>query len=162
MKPLFEYMNESVNAPATGIGAFPFCECGHCVVISNVVQQLTGYGYKATTGHVTNNQYKVTHNNSCLTIGVRPKMSGEGTRQPSCKIFIRLGHNGKLSIVEKYLNIDGDHKATYKVLSLDGDKFIWTPCKVDELPTTGDIEDTAEFASMFIKKIMTRNRRYIK
>ena len=163
MRPLSEYMNESVIVPATGVGAFNFCtECGRHTTISNLVQQLMGYGYVATTTHVMNNQYKLTHNDACLTIGVRPKSTGAGTRTPSAKIFVRQDQQGKVSVVEKYLNIEGDHKATYKVLSVEGDRFIWTPCKVEDLPHDGNIKDTAEFAAMLLEKIMARSRRYTK
>jgi hypothetical protein len=161
MKPLSEYINEAAGAPATGIGAFCW-GAGHSTTIDTLRQQLPGLGFEATKNHVTNNEYKITHNGHCMTIGVRPKATGEGTRQPSAKIFVRSCCHGKLSIVEKYMNIDGDGKATYKVLSVDGEKFIWTPCKVDELPKEGTIDDTSEFALLFIKKIQARTKRYTK
>lgn len=162
MRPLTEYINEAIEVK-TGIGAFEWgSKNQHPVVISNLIQRLPGFGYTQTTQHVKNNEYKVSHDGMCLTIGVRPRATGEGNRAPSAKIFVRECTCGKLSIVEKYLNIDGDGKATYKVLSLSGDKFVWTPCKVEELPTCGNLDDSIEFAELLIEKIMNRAKRYTK
>lgn len=162
MKPLMEYITEALG-PKTGIGAFEWgSKNQHPVVISNLIQRLPGFGYTQTDRHVKNNEYKVSHDGMCLAIGVRPKASGEGNRVPSAKIFVRKCIHGGLSVVEKYLNIDGDGKATYKVLSVNGDKFIWTPCKVEELPTCGDLDDSIEFAELLIEKIMNRSKRYTK
>lgn len=162
MKNLSEYLMEATENPKTGIGAFDWAVNQPATVINSLIQQLPGYGYQATGANVQNNEYKVSHNGACLTIGVRARAEGEGTRVPNCKIFVRLCNCGKLSVVEKFLNIDGDGKATYKTLSVKGDKFIWTPCKDTELPKCGDIEDTAEFCELLVKKIIARSKRYTK
>jgi hypothetical protein len=161
MKNLAEYMCEAI-APKTGIGAFDWSVNIPTVVIDSLVQQLPGYGFKATGAHVQNNEYKVSHDGACLTIGVRARAEGEGSRTPSCKIFVRHCNCGRLSIVEKFLNIDGDGKATYKTLTINGDKFTWTPCDVNDLPRCGNIEDTAEVCELLIKKIVARSKRYTK
>lgn len=161
MKTLVDYINESLS-PKTGIGAFDWAVNMPTIVISNLIQQLPGLGYKATHAHVQNNEYKVSHNGSCITIGVRARTDGEGGRTPSCKIFVRQCSCGKLSIVEKYLNIEGDGKATYKTLEVNDDKLIWTPCDYKDLPHCGNIEDTAEFCELLLKKILARSKRYTK
>lgn len=163
MKDLLDYINEAVNSQ-TGISAFNWgngSKLPH-TVIDILAQRLPGFGYTSTTTHVQNNEYKLSHDGYCLTVGVRPRATGEGTRMPSCKIFIRQCDCGRLSIVEKYMNIDGDGKATYKVLSVKDDKFIWTPCDYKELPVCGNIENSSEFAELLIKKIMNRSKRYTK
>ena len=163
-----EYITEALG-PKTGIGAFEWgSKNQHPVVISNLIQRLPGFGYTQTDRHVKNNEYKVSHDGMCLAIGVRPKASGEGFFQPTFFQAHSVGNtdrkciHGKLSVVEKYLNIDGDGKATYKVLSVNGDKFIWTPCKAEELPTCGDLDDSIEFAELLIEKIVNRSKRYTK
>lgn len=161
MKPLVDYINEALD-PKTGISAFDWAVNIPTTVISSLIQQLPGLGYKATNAHVQNNEYKVSHNGSCITIGVRARAEGEGERTPSCKIFVRQCNCGKLSIVEKYLNIEGDGKATYKTLEVKDDKFIWTPCDYKDLPRCGNIDDTAEFCELLVKKILARSKRYTK
>lgn len=161
MRHLFDYIEEALD-PQTGIGAFDWAVNIPTIVISSLIQQLPGLGYKATGAHVQNNEYKVSHNGSCIIIGVRPRSAGEGTRVPSCKIFVRQCNCGKLSIVEKFLNIDGDGKANYKTLEVKGDKFIWTPCDYKDLPRCGNIDDTAEFCELLMKKILARSKRYTK
>jgi hypothetical protein len=107
-------------------------------------------------------EYKLSHGGYCLTVGVRPRAMGEGTRVPSVKIFIRQDDKQKLSIVEKYLNIEGDGKATFKTLSVNDDKFVWNACDYKDLPKDGDLVDSIEFAELLIKKIIMRAKRYTK
>ena len=161
MESLNTYLLEAVTGP-TGISAFDWGETLHCTTIDTLGQQLPGYGFKPTKSHVKQGEYKVTHNGACITIGVRPKAEGEGNRIPNVKMFVRLCNCGRISVVTKYLNIEGDGKATYKTLSLDGPEFVWTPCKGTELPTCGNIDDSAEFAQQLLKHILRRSKRYTK
>lgn len=163
MKDLSEYINEAIN-PQTGIGAFDWGESGNLPhnVIDILVQRLPGLGFKPTEGNVQNMEYKLSHNGYCLCIGVKAKDEGEGTRTPNTRIFVRQCNCGKLSIVEKFLNIEGDGKATFKTLEVKDDKFIWTPCDYNKLPRCGNIENSAEFAEELIKKIVIRSKRYTK
>ena len=169
MQPLFEYIDEALNQQ-TGIGAFNWGDLANGVagsnlphvVIDRLVQLLPGYGYTPTTGHVHNLEYKLSHGGYCLVVGVRPRATGEGTRIPSVKIFIRQDDKQKLSIVEKYLNIEGDGKSTFKTLSVNDDKFVWNACDYKDLPKDGDLTDSIEFAELLIKKIIMRAKRYTK
>lgn len=163
MKNLSEYINEALN-PQTGIGAFEWGDTSNLphVVIDNLIQKLPSFGFKPTDGNVQNMEYKVSHNGYCICIGVKAKAKGEGNRTPNTRIFVRQCNCGKLSIVEKFLNIEGDGKATYKVLQVLGGKFMWTPMDYNKLPQCGNIDDTAEFYELLEKRIIARTKRYTK
>lgn len=159
MKPLFEYINEALN-PKTGIGAFDWQIGGNHTIIDNLIQQLKSHGFKQTTGNnrVKYMEYKITHDGSCLTVGLKGMRRGD-SKEHTHKVFIRQDVDGMIDILTKHYDPDGSGTWftgwTFKNGKLDLGYY-----QSNNLPRKGTIEDTAENALVIMDKILSRTNRY--
>lgn len=159
MKPLTDYITEAM-APQTGIGAFDWQIGGNHVIINNIIQQLKAHGFTPTSGNnrVKYKEYKVTHNGSCLTIGLKGIRKGD-SKEHTHKVFIRQDSDGMIDIITKHYDPDGSGTWFTGWLIKHGDIEIGY-YKSNDLPRKGTIEDTAENSVMILNKILTRSKRF--
>ena len=159
MKSLTDYITEAM-AQQTGIGAFNWQTQGTHVVIDNIIQQLKGYGFTQTnrTNRVKYMEYKLTHDGSCLTVGLKALRKGD-SKEHTHKVFIRQDSNGKIDIITKHYDPDGSGTWFTGWVFKNGDIEV-VNYMVKDLPRTGTIEDTAENSVVILNKILSRIKRF--
>ena len=159
MKSLSNYITEAM-APRTGIGAFDWQIGGNHVIIDNIVQQLKSRGFNPTSNNnrVKYMEYKLTHNGSCLTVGLKALRKGD-SKEHTHKVFIRQDSNGKIDIITKHYDPDGSGTWFTGWLLRRGNIEIGYYASKD-LPIRGTIEDTAENSVVILDKILSRIKRF--
>lgn len=159
MKSLTDYITEAIT-PRTGIGAFDWQIGGNHVIIDNLVQQLKSRGFNPTNNNnrVKYMEYKLTHNGSCLTVGLKALRKGD-SKEHTHKVFIRQDSNGKIDIITKHYDPDGSGTWFTGWVFKNGDIEV-VNYMVKGLPRTGTIEDTAENSVVILDKILSRIKRF--
>lgn len=159
MKSLTDYITEAMT-PRTGIGAFDWQIGGNHVIIDNIVQQLKSHGFKQTNNNsrVKYMEYKLTHDGSCLTVGLKALHKGD-SKEHTHKVFIRQDSNGKIDIITKHYDPDGSGTWFTGWLLRRGNIEIGY-YKSNDLPIRGTIEDTAENSVVILDKILSRIKRF--
>lgn len=159
MKSLSNYITEAMT-PRTGIGAFDWQVGGNHVIIDNLVQQLKSHGFKQTNNNsrVKHMEYKLTHDGSCLTVGLKALRKGD-SKEHTHKVFIRQDSNGKIDIITKHYDPDGSGTWFTGWLLRRGNIEIGY-YKSNDLPSRGTIEDTAENSVIILDKILSRIKRF--